>query len=336
MEAFLVSAGVVALGEIGDKTQLLALVLAARFRRPVPIILGILAATLANHALAGLLGNLFRTLVPAEVLRWLVALSFFAVALWALKPDKLDADVRPPATRWGVFGVTVVAFFIAEMGDKTQVATVLLAAKFASLAAVVFGTTLGMLLANVPVVLIGNVASAKIPFRAVRVAAALLFAALGVYALFASAPAAAAPAPMAAPEERANLFDDPFLQVTDGIATCPPQRGPMITQAEMRAEAHPRAERGTRCYQTGRCRLPNSYLYDKEIIPRVKTAILVDGRFSGTSVWVLGQRRWVILKGCVGTEADRKALENLVRTIDDVEAVVDELVVTKQKRAASP
>jgi len=330
MEAFLVSAGVVALGEIGDKTQLLALMLAARFRRPMPIILGILAATLANHALAGFLGNLVRTLVPAEVLRWLVALSFFAVALWALKPDKLDADVPPPATPWGVFGVTVVAFFIAEMGDKTQVATVLLAAKFASLAAVVFGTTLGMLLANVPVVLIGNVASAKIPFKAVRIAAALLFGALGVYALFASAPAAAAA------EERANRFDDPFLQVTDGIVECPPQQGPMITQAEMRAEAHPRAERGTRCYQSGRCRLPNSYLYDKEIIPRVKTAILADARFSGTSVWALGQRRWVILKGCVRTEAERKALESLVRSIDDVEAVVDELVVTKRKGAPAP
>jgi putative Ca2+/H+ antiporter (TMEM165/GDT1 family) len=336
MEAFLVSAGVVALGEIGDKTQLLALMLAARFRRPMPIILGILAATLANHALAGFLGNLVRTFVPTEVLRWLVALSFFGVALWALKPDKLDADVPPPATRWGVFGVTVAAFFIAEMGDKTQVATVILAAKFASLAAVVFGTTLGMLVANVPVVLIGNAASAKIPFKAVRIAAALLFAALGVYALFASAPAAAATTNTAATGERANLFDDPFLQVTDGIAACPPQHGPMITQAEMRAEAHPRAERGTRCYQSGRCHLPNSYLYDKEIIPRVKTAILVDGRFAGTSVWALGQRRWVILKGCVRTETERKALESLVRAIDDVEAVVNELVVTNRKRAPAP
>jgi len=186
MEAFLVSAGVVALGEIGDKTQLLALVLAARFRRPLPIIAGILAATLANHALAGYLGNLIRALVPAAVLTWLVALSFFAVALWALRPDTLD-DEPPPATRWGVFGVTVVAFFLAEMGDKTQVATVVLAATYPSLAAVVLGTTLGMLIANVPVVLVGKAASAKIPFRAVRIAAALLFAALGVYALVAGA-----------------------------------------------------------------------------------------------------------------------------------------------------
>ncbi len=185
MEAFLVSTGVVALGEIGDKTQLLALVLAARFRKPLPIIAGILVATLANHALAGFLGNLFRTFVPAEVLTWFVALSFFAVALWALRPDTLDDDDPPPATRWGVFGVTVVAFFLAEMGDKTQVATVVLAAKFPSLAAVVLGTTLGMLLANVPVVLVGKAASQTIPFKAVRIAAALLFASLGVYALVA-------------------------------------------------------------------------------------------------------------------------------------------------------
>ena len=183
MESFLVSTGVVALGEIGDKTQLLALVLAARFRKPLPIIAGILVATLVNHALAGFLGNLFRTFVPAEVLTWLVALSFFAVAAWALRPDKLDDEEPPPATRWGVFGVTVVAFFLAEMGDKTQVATVVLAAKFPSLAAVVLGTTLGMLLANVPVVLVGKAASQRIPFKAVRIAAALLFAALGVYAL---------------------------------------------------------------------------------------------------------------------------------------------------------
>ncbi len=186
MQAFLVSTGVVALGEIGDKTQLLALLLAARFGKPVPIIAGIAVATLANHALAGFLGNMFRAFVPAEVLRWLVALSFFAVAIWALKPDRLDEDEPPPATRWGVFGVTVVAFFLAEMGDKTQVATVVLAAKFPSLVAVILGTTLGMLLANVPVVLAGKAASTRIPFKAIRVAAALLFAGLGIYALVAS------------------------------------------------------------------------------------------------------------------------------------------------------
>ena len=184
MEAFLVSAGVVALGEIGDKTQLLALVLAARFRKPVPIILGILVATLANHALAGFMGSMFQALLPPEMLRWLVALSFFGVALWALKPDTLDEE-PPPVTRWGVFGVTVVAFFLAEIGDKTQIATMVLAAKFDSLAAVIFGTTCGMLIADVPVVVIGKSASAKIPFKAVRIAAAVLFAALGVYALVA-------------------------------------------------------------------------------------------------------------------------------------------------------
>jgi len=327
MEALLVSTGVVALGEIGDKTQLLALVLAARFQKPMPIVAGILVATLANHALAGFFGNLVRTLVSPDVLKWLVALSFFAVAVWALRPDELDDGAPPTATRWGIFGVTVGAFFIAEMGDKTQVATVLLAAKYESLAAVVIGTTLGMLLANVPVVLIGKAASAKIPFKAVRTAAALLFAALGVYALIAPA-AAATLSP--APAERANRFDDPFLQVTGAIADCPPQSGPLITESEMRAEAHPRAERGTRCYQSGRCRLPNSYLYDKEIIPRVKTAILVDGRFADTSVSVLGQRRWVILKGCVRTDAQKRALAALVRGIDDVEAVVDELAVRKR------
>lgn len=185
MEAFLISAGIVALGEIGDKTQLLALMLAARFRKPVPIIAGILVATLANHALAGYLGNLVRSWLSPDVLRWVVAASFFAVAVWALKPDTIDDEAPPPASRWGVFGVTLVAFFLAEIGDKTQVATMVLAARFDSLVAVVLGTTCGMLLADVPVVLIGKAAATKIPFKAVRIAAALLFAALGAYALFA-------------------------------------------------------------------------------------------------------------------------------------------------------
>ena len=185
IEAFVVSTGVVALGEMGDKTQLLALLLAARFRKPWPIIAGIFVATLVNHALAGWVGNWVRGVVPADILRWLLALSFFAVAAWALKPDKLDDDDAPPASRWGVFGVTVVAFFLAEMGDKTQVATVMLAAKFASLAAVVVGTTLGMLLVNVPTVFVGRAAAEKIPFRAVRIAAAALFAGLGLWVLLA-------------------------------------------------------------------------------------------------------------------------------------------------------
>jgi putative Ca2+/H+ antiporter (TMEM165/GDT1 family) len=185
VEAFLVSAGIVALGEIGDKTQLLALMLAARFRKPVPIIAGILVATLANHALAAFLGNLVRAWLAPGVLRWVVALSFFAVAVWALKPDTLDGGESPPASRWGVFGVTAVAFFLAEIGDKTQIATMVLAARFDALAAVILGTTTGMLIADVPVVLIGKAAATKIPFKAVRIVAALLFAALGAWALLA-------------------------------------------------------------------------------------------------------------------------------------------------------
>jgi len=184
MEAFLVSTGIVALGEIGDKTQLLALVLAARFQKPVPIIAGILVATLANHALAGFFGNLIRTLVSPAVSTWLVALSFFAVAAWALLPDKLDDDAPPPATRWGIFGVTVAAFFVAEIGDKTQVATVLLAAKYSPLWPVVVGTTVGMLLANVPVVLLGSRFADRLPLRAARIGAALLFLGMAVWVGF--------------------------------------------------------------------------------------------------------------------------------------------------------
>ena len=189
MEAFFVSIAVVALGEIGDKTQLLALILAGRFRRPWPIVAGILVATLVNHALAGLVGNWVRVVVPAGVLRWLVALSFFAVAAWALKPDRMD-DEKTPTTHLGVFGITVVAFFLAEMGDKTQVATIVLAARFDALAAVVVGTTIGMLIANVPVVFAGKLAAERIPFKAVRIAAALLFAALGAWVLYAGIPSA--------------------------------------------------------------------------------------------------------------------------------------------------
>ena len=183
IEALLVSTGVVAVGELGDKTQLLALVLAARYGKPWPIIAGIFVATLFNHAIAGWIGNWVRGAVSADVLRWLLALSFFAVAAWALKPDTLDDDDAPPASKWGVFGVTTVAFFLAEIGDKTQIATVMLAAKFESLAAVVIGTTLGMLVVNVPTVFVGRAASEKIPFRAVRIVAAALFAGLGLWVL---------------------------------------------------------------------------------------------------------------------------------------------------------
>ena len=181
MEAFLVSTVVVAVGEIGDKTQLLALVLAARLKKPLPIVLGILVATLFNHTLAGLAGAWVRTMIPAPYLRWLLVASFFAVALWALKPDSMDSELTPQS-RWGAFMVTAVAFFLAEIGDKTQIATVVLAARFANLVAVVAGTTLGMLIADVPVVLLGNAAAARIPMRLVRYAAAGLFALLGVAA----------------------------------------------------------------------------------------------------------------------------------------------------------
>jgi Ca2+/H+ antiporter, TMEM165/GDT1 family len=180
LETLLVSTAIVAIGEIGDKTQLLSLVLAARFRKPWPIVAGIAVATLANHAIAGWVGNWVRGVVPSDVLKWLLVLSFFAVAAWALKPDTYD-DEPGRHSRWGVFGVTVVAFFLAEIGDKTQVATVMLAARFPSLGAVVLGTTLGMLIANVPVVFAGKLAADRIPFKAIRIVAAVLFAALGVW-----------------------------------------------------------------------------------------------------------------------------------------------------------
>jgi putative Ca2+/H+ antiporter (TMEM165/GDT1 family) len=188
MEAFLVSTGVVAIGEIGDKTQLLSLVLAARYRAPWPILAGIVAATLANHALAAWLGDLARAAIAPDVLRWLLAASFFAVALWALKPDALDERSARAPGRLGVFGVTALAFFLAEMGDKTQVATVMLAAKFDALAQVIVGTTLGMVLANAPVVFAGKLAADRIPFKAIRIVAASIFAAIGLWVLVAGVP----------------------------------------------------------------------------------------------------------------------------------------------------
>ena len=184
MEAFLVSVVLVAVGEIGDKTQLLALLLAARFRRRVPIVLGILAATLANHTLAGSLGAVLRELVPAAWLHWLVAGSFLGMALWALKPDHLDEKRDGDSGHLNVFLVTTIAFFLAEMGDKTQIATVALAAQFANLPAVIAGTTLGMLIADVPVVWLGRAAAAKISLRVARLFAAALFALLGLVAMF--------------------------------------------------------------------------------------------------------------------------------------------------------
>jgi putative Ca2+/H+ antiporter (TMEM165/GDT1 family) len=182
METFLVSTAVVAIGEIGDKTQLLALMLAARFKRPVPIVLGILVATLANHTLAGLLGEWVRQSLNPDYLRWGLGCSFLAVAVWALMPDTIEQEPAPVG-RYGVFLITLTTFFIAEIGDKTQLATVMLAAKFPSLLSVVAGTTFGMLIADVPAVFLGQMASVKIPFTAVRIVAALMFAALGIATL---------------------------------------------------------------------------------------------------------------------------------------------------------
>jgi Ca2+/H+ antiporter, TMEM165/GDT1 family len=178
----LVSAGTVALAEIGDKTQLLALLLAARFRKPLPIVAGILLATLLNHALAGWLGALVAHWLTPQVLRWIVVGSFIGIAAWSLKPDKLDQDAPLPAH--GAFVATALAFFVAEIGDKTQVATVLLAAKYSPLWQVVGGTTIGMLLANVPVVMLGSRFADRLPLRAARIAAALLFLTLGLWAFF--------------------------------------------------------------------------------------------------------------------------------------------------------
>jgi putative Ca2+/H+ antiporter (TMEM165/GDT1 family) len=185
MEAFLVSTGLVALAEIGDKTQLLSLLLAARFRRPTPIILGILIATAVNHALAAALGAWITNLLGARVLRWVLGTSFIAMAVWMAIPDKLD-DVQRSTGRFGVLGTTIIAFFLAEMGDKTQLATVALAAKYASYLAVVSGTTVGMMVANVPAVLLGDRLAKRMPVRLVHALAALTFAVLGVLVLTAT------------------------------------------------------------------------------------------------------------------------------------------------------
>jgi putative Ca2+/H+ antiporter (TMEM165/GDT1 family) len=182
MEAFLVSTGIVALAEIGDKTQLLAFILAAKFRRPLPIVAGILVATVANHALAGALGSWLTDVVRPDVMRWLLGVSFLAMAIWILIPDRADNDDARLA-RYGVFGTTLVAFFLAEMGDKTQVATVALAAEFNTLWSVVAGTTLGMMIANVPAVLVGERLAHRLPVRLVHAVAAAIFALLGTLAL---------------------------------------------------------------------------------------------------------------------------------------------------------
>jgi len=183
MEAFLVSTGIVALAEIGDKTQLLSLVLAARFRKPWPIVWGILVATLANHGLAGALGSWVTTQLGPEALRWVLGASFLAMAVWILVPDKLDEGDQDAPPRFGIFATTVLAFFIAEMGDKTQVATVMLAAQFNSWFWVVAGTTFGMLLANAPVVWLGDSITRRVSLKWVHRISAVVFAVLGGLAL---------------------------------------------------------------------------------------------------------------------------------------------------------
>lgn len=180
MESLLISTGVVALAEIGDKTQLLAFILAARFKKPLPIILGILLATLVNHGLAGALGAWITATLSPEVLRWILGLSFIGMAIWTLIPDKIEDEETQIAQRLGVFGATLITFFLAEMGDKTQIATVALSAHYAAPWLVVSGTTLGMLIADVPAVFAGERLASRIPMRLVHAIAAAIFALLGM------------------------------------------------------------------------------------------------------------------------------------------------------------
>ena len=183
MEALYISTGVVALAEMGDKTQLLAFILAARFKKPVPVILGILLATLVNHGLAGVLGAWITSVVSPDAMRWVLGLSFIAMAIWTLIPDKIEEEETQIAKRFGVFGATLVTFFLAEMGDKTQIATVALAAHYGAPLLVVIGTTLGMLIADVPAVFVGNKFAEKIPMKLVHTIAAAIFAIMGVLTL---------------------------------------------------------------------------------------------------------------------------------------------------------
>ena len=182
LDAFLVSTGVVALAEIGDKTQLLAFILAAKFRRPMPIILGILVATLFNHGFAGAIGAWLPALVAPDAMRWILGVSFLAMAGWTLIPDKFSEEDAKLA-RMGVFGATLAAFFLAEMVDKTQIATVALSAHYQAVVAVVMGTTLGMMIANVPAVILGDRIADKVPVRTVHMVAAAIFALLGLAVL---------------------------------------------------------------------------------------------------------------------------------------------------------
>ncbi len=184
MEALFVSTGVIALAEIGDKTQLLAFILAARFKKPLPIIAGILAATLLNHGLAGAFGAWITTVISPDVMRWVLGGSFIAMAIWTLIPDKIEEEETQIASKLGVFGATFVTFFLAEMGDKTQIATVAMAAHYGAPFLVIMGTTLGMLIADVPAVFVGNKFAAKIPMKLVHSIAAGIFAVMGLLTLF--------------------------------------------------------------------------------------------------------------------------------------------------------
>lgn len=183
MDAILTSTAVVALAEIGDKTMLLAIVLATRFRKPLPILLGILVATLANHGIAALLGQSIAHLLEGQGFRYAVGASFVAMALWTLVPDSLDEDEQPRVPRFGAFLTTAIAFFVVEIGDKTQIATIALGAQFQSVALVTLGTTLGMMLANVPAVYFGNAIVERVSLRLVRLVAALLFLAIGLWVI---------------------------------------------------------------------------------------------------------------------------------------------------------
>ena len=183
MESILVSTGVVALAEIGDKTQLLAFILAARFKKPLPIILGILVATVINHGFAGALGAWITSTISPEVLRWVLGASFIGMAIWTMIPDKIEEEETQIAQRFGIFGATFITFFLAEMGDKTQIATVAMAAHYTEPLMVVIGTTLGMLIADVPAVFAGDKLANKIPMKLVHSIAAAVFALLGVLTL---------------------------------------------------------------------------------------------------------------------------------------------------------
>ena len=218
MEAFLISTGIVALAEMGDKTQLLSLVLAARFRKPWPIVWGILVATLANHALAGGVGTWVTGLMGPTVLRWVLGVSFLAMAAWMLVPDKLDDEDADVAPKFGVFGTTVIAFFLAEMGDKTQIATVMLAAEYKSWLWVVAGTTLGMMLANAPVVWFGERITRLVPLTWVHRISAAVFVVLGLLVLFGSE----APETHGSPHDAAAPVVVPIVPVSSASVAVTP------------------------------------------------------------------------------------------------------------------